>query len=234
MKIILPPRFEQQKPYTIQDFQEITIGLVAVNFKPSIIILKTLQEKQIIPQDWQLKPTKLIKQNQMQFIFKNGFKIQTLPGKIYFNITINQRKIPICQIVRKFVESFPNLIYSKVEILPTRLISLPGDANIAKDFMVNNLVLEGEWQNFQNVQPKIQLQFYYQLQKSNLNLKITDVKFKSSQKIIKPALLFRGIFNEQLDLNYKIKRIKKIATILDNYDYYLGSFNKIVNTLFDD
>lgn len=234
MNIILPSKFEPQKPYRIQDFQEITIGLLAVNFQPSIITEKTLQQKQIIPQDWQLKPQKVVKPNLRQFLFKNGFKIETQLGKIYFNTTINQRKIPICQIVKNFVSSFPQLIYSKVEILPTRLISLPGDDNVARDFIINNLFLQREWQNFQNVQPKIQVQFYYQLQKGGLNLKITNVKFSNSQKIIKPALLFKGAFSEGFNFNYKTKRKKKIETILDNYDYYLASFNKIINSLFND
>lgn len=233
MKIFLP-KFEQKTPTIIQDFQEVTIILYSPHFQPHLITEKILKEKQIIPQDWILVSDKLVNLNVMLFTFKNGFKIQTEIGKIYFSMRINKSSVLINEIITKFIYSFPQFIYTQVQILPRRLISLPGDLFVAQQFIVKTFLLKGQWQNFKNVQPKVQLQFFYKFNTLSLVLKITEVKFKNNSKKVKPALFFRGVFSEKLNYNNKITSIKKLDTIINNYQEYLMMFNQIIDNMFCD
>jgi hypothetical protein len=233
MKIPLP-KFQQKQPTIIQDFQEVTIALFSANLQPDAITEKILKEKQIIPKKWKLTQPKLIKPNLKQFIFKNGFKIQIQPGKIYFTTPINQRRIAIDQIVSDFVNSFPEFIYNNWQIIPQRLISLPGNLNAAQQFITENFLLEGEWQNFHDIKPKVKLQFFYTINNSSLILEINDVQIKNQRKNFKSALIFRGIFYKNLPNKARNINSKNLIIIIKKYEEYLVIFNKIFNKFFSD
>lgn len=233
MKIPLP-NFNLKQPTTIQDLEEVTISLFSSNFEMYAVNSKILYEKQIIPQDWVLTQEKLINPKLIQFMFKNGFKIQTQVGKIDFSTSINHHQIPIPKIINNFIYALPQFTYHRLQIMPKRLICLPGKINVAQNFILENILHKGYWQNFNNVKPQAQLTFIYDLNNSYLTLKINDVKFKQSKKQIKPALFFRGIFNENLQDKSKVETLKKLDLILQKYDQYLNTFNQVVNNFFSD
>lgn len=233
MKISLP-RFPQKQQTVIQDFQEVTISLFSPNFRIYTVTGSILKQKKIIPENWQLIQEKLVNPNLIRFVFSNGFKIQTQPNKISFTTMIKKESLPLHEIIRNFVYAFPQFVYNRIQILPRRLISLPGENDVAKNFIKNILLQEGDWQSFRNVKPRAEVFFYYHINNRFLVLKINDVKFKTRKNNIKPAIFFRGLFNENLVNNRKIVNLQKLDNIISNYDEYVNIFNTVIDQVFGD
>lgn len=235
MKIPFPKIFEEKPPTIIQDFQDLTIILYAVNFTPQIFQLETLKEKKIIPQDWHLKPQQKVIQNNLiiQLSFENSFQILAQPGKIIFSTRINKKKIPINQIIRNFIYGFPQIHYHQIQIIPRRLISLPGKLDMAEKFIRETLLVNESWQTFRNVKAKVQINFFYKIANTDLLLKINDVRTKLPNSNIKSALLFRGFFTERLSNKRKFEILKRLDTIINKYSKYLDYFNKVVNSFLE-
>lgn len=234
MKTSLFKIFNDNPPTTIQDFQEVAIALYSRNLALNILTEEILKQKKVIPSDWQLSKNQqfINKPFLIQLPFENGFKIIAQPGKINFSTRINEKKIPIDKIINNFIYAFPQINYQTLQITPRRLISLPGKLDVAEKFIKENLILPGDWQNFKNIKPKVQINFYYELNQLPLILKINDVKLNLPQKKTKPALLFSGIFSVQLNLRSKYFKLQNLDKFITNYTQYINDFNKIVNSFF--
>jgi hypothetical protein len=231
MRISFPEIFEKKPPTTIQDFQDLTITLYCANLPSQIFTIEILKEKKIIPQDWKVKPPqKVINKNSMiQLSFENSFQILAQPGKIIFITRINRNKIPINRIISNFIYAFPQINYYQIQIIPRRLISLPGDLDMAENFIRETLLHKETGQIFGKVKPKVQMNFVYKIANTNLLLKINSVYLKLSNSNIKSALLFRGIFTEKLINQRKFDQFKNLDTIINNYPKNLDIFKKVVN-----
>lgn len=234
MKIPFPKNFNQKKPTLIHDSQEIAIILFGPLIQFNRITLEELQNKQVIPPNWQLiKPPQSPPQPQVkQFIFKEGFKIILMNEAIYFITQIKQNSIDLDKIVNNFIYNFPQININKSEINLRRLISLPGDEKTADKFIKQTILNKGEWQNFHDLPMKATVSFSYNFKGTPLVIKLTDITIRASRNKIKSALLFQGIFNNIFDQSSKTVKLQKLESVIKTYPKKIEIFNYIINKVF--
>jgi hypothetical protein len=228
------PRNLQPKPYTtIQDFQEIAIVLYSPNLNPNLLSEKILKQKEIIPKTWKLvtKSAK-IEDNLVQLPFKNGFQIILQPPQIIFISKITNRKSPIQSVILKYIQSFPEIIYQKLEINLSRLISLPGPQNSAKKFITENVLIPTGWENFHDLKPSTKIQFIYKINQIPLMLSINDVTINQPKLPPKSGLLFKANFTPFVFEPPQFILHKNLENLINNHENYLELFNKIVEDIF--
>lgn len=233
MKIPLPKNFKPKQPPIIHDFQEIAFSLFSPQIQPHLITLDNLKQKQIIPENWQLvKPSQPLPRGVKEFFFKQGLKIVIISGKIRFACQLGQNQIQFVSIISNFIYNFPQFTIYKNVINLRRLISLPGDKNVAKKFIKETILHQGEWQNFHNLPMRAEVSFLYNFNNTNLIIALTDLMISTSTGKIKSALLFKGTYNYLFNHRSKIINLQRLETAINNYQHNIDTFNYIINQVF--
>lgn len=224
MKIPLPKHFEPQKPVKIHDYQDITINIHPLNFKPSQCDLKNLYQKGIIPLHWQLKKSINKNVNSQQFAFEQGLGMILEKNKVTFVSKPEKMSGEIDFMINNFIRVYLNNNYQRLQVVMRRLISLPGDKNSGSKFLLNHIL-----------NPKLSKikVLGHQPSKTNINIScdfspcpliitLTDVSIKTKEGKIKSALLFRGVTNS----------LTRQKNVLNNYQEYVAFFNKFIEDNF--
>ncbi len=233
MKIPFPRNLQPKPHTTIQDFQEIAIVLYSPNINPNLVSEKILKQKEIIPKTWKLltKSAK-IDGNFVQLPFKNSFQIILQPPQLIFVSKITHSKSPLQDVVIKYIQSFPEIIYHKVEINLSRLISLPGPQNSAKKFITETLLVPSGWENFHDLKPSTKIQFLYKINEIPLMLTVNDVMINQPKLPPKSGLLFKANFTPFVFEPPQFILHNNLENIINKYENYLNLFNKIVEDVF--
>jgi hypothetical protein len=232
MKIPLPKNFKPKQPPLIQDFQEIAIAFFSPQIQPNFITVDNLQEKQVIPADWQLVQPSQPQSRIQQLIFKQGLKIMIIAGKIRFVSQIKQNQVKFEQIITNFIYGFPQIIIYRSQINLRRLISLPGNPNNASKFIKETILNQGEWQNFPTSKMKAEVSFLYNLPKTALIVSITDLMIRSGENKLKSALLFKGTYNYSFNHHSKIVNLRRLESVIKTLPDSITTFNYIINQVF--
>jgi hypothetical protein len=232
MKIPFPRNIQSQSKTIIQDFQEVAIAFFSPHIYPHLFSENIFKQKQIIPKTWKL--TKLTKNepNLLKLPFKNGFQIIVQPHQIIFVSKITKKTVSIKKVILKYLKSFPDISYSKLEISPNRLISLPGLQNNANKFLVENLLNPQGWENFHDFKPNIKIQFFYQLEDQPLILTINDTVIKKPKHYPKSALFFQGNFILSISETSPTNTLNDPEKIINDYYQYINTFNEVVEKVF--
>lgn len=232
MKIPLPKNFEPKQPPIIQDFSEIAIALFSSQIQPNRITIESLQEKEVIPSNWQLVQPTQPQPRVKQFMFKQGLKITIISGKIRFVSQIKQNQVKVEEIITNFIYGFPQIIIYKSQMNLRRLISLPGNQNNASKFIKETILNQGEWQSFHNAPMKAEVSFLYNLQKTALIVSLTDLIVHSSEGKIKSALLFKGTYSYLFNQRSKMINLQRLESVIKKYPENIDTFNYIINQVF--
>jgi len=221
----------RKSPTKIKDIQVLEIAIVALKFNPSKLTVNYFQSQNIVPSQWQLNSQPINSANKSQINFKNGVKILAIPQEVTFsqNISNNQSNVP--EIASKYVKNNSEINYQKVNIMFKRVVSLPGSTDQARKYIKEHLLVNGPWLEFGN-SVGAGINFFYELERCQLNLSINEATIKEQKKISSPALFFSSNFNYNLSNYCQYEKLLMLGKIINNWQQDLTTFTEIVNQSF--
>ncbi|MBW4643464.1 MAG: hypothetical protein KME23_10820 [Goleter apudmare HA4340-LM2] len=213
-------------------FEELAIALVANQFNPTILNLDFLKISGVIPGDWQLRNQPTIAANAAQIVFQNGVSIVFQNRTVTFTEiidpnNINYLKIP--ELARIFTNRLPYSDYQGLSIKPKILVGLP---NNTKRYIVEKLLVPGAWCDIGVAPVQAAINFFYQLENSQLLLNLTEAQIQQTEKPSIPAVLFSGSFNYDIARYDESDRFQELSQRLQNWSTDLAIFRDIVNNKF--
>lgn len=218
------------------DIQELAITLSAKNLNPTMLTLDNLRSLGIIPADWELAKQPVLNQLQARLNFKNGVNIVAQQRSITFAEPINSQNaqaVKAPNIAKTFIAKFAQAGYQTVSVAPKTIISFGNDQDRSpRQFITEQLIASGPWQDVGNGKPQASVNFVYQLEQCQLNLSVNEVQLRaqneSNQTV--PALLFSGSFNYRSE--QEGNDISKLQAQIDNWSENMESFQEIVHQKF--
>lgn len=219
------------------DIQELAITLSAKNLNPTMLTLDNLRSLGIIPADWELAKQPVLNQLQARLNFKNGVNIVAQQRSITFAEPIssqNAQSVKAPNIAKAFVTKFAQAGYQTVSVAPKTIISFGNEDNTSpRQFITEQLIASGPWQEIGNGSPQASVNFVYQLQQCQLNLSVNEVQLRAQNEPNQtvPALLFSGSFNyrsEQEEGNDP----SQLHAQIDQWSKNMETFHEIVHQKF--
>ncbi|PSO49885.1 MAG: hypothetical protein BRC33_05185 [Cyanobacteria bacterium SW_9_44_58] len=218
------------------DIQELAITLSAQNLNPTMLTLDNLRSLGIIPADWELARQPVLNQLQARLNFKNGVNIVAQQRSITFAEPINSQNaqsVKAPNIAKTFIAKFAQAGYQTVSVAPKTIISFGNDETRSpRQFITEQLIASGPWQNVGNGTPQASVNFVYQLEQCQLNLSVNEVQLRtqneSNQTV--PALLFSGSFNYRSE--QQGNNTSQLQAQIDNWSQNMEAFQEIVHQKF--
>jgi len=219
------------------DIQELAITLSAKNLNPTMLTLDNLRSLGIIPADWELAKQPVLNQLQARLNFQNGVNIVAQQRSITFAEPIsgqNAQAVKAPNVAKAFVTKFAQAGYQTVSIAPKTIISFGNDeTNSPRQFITEQLIASGPWQQVGNGTPQASVNFVYQLQQCQLNLSVNEVQLRaqneSNQTV--PALLFSGSFNYRWE-QAEGTDTSQLQAHIDRWSDNMETFQEIVHQKF--
>ena len=171
----------QKKPLEIREIQELAIAISAKNLNPTMLSQEFLKQTGIVPNSWELGKQPVLGQNLSQVTFQNGVSIVAQPRTITFMESLGAKKpeeLNIPNVASQYVEKLANAEYQALSITPKSLKPFPGDSQGARNFITQNLLSSGEWQNYGNAPVQAGLNLLYQLDRCQFSLSINEAKIQ--------------------------------------------------------
>ncbi|MEL4896090.1 hypothetical protein [Crocosphaera sp. Alani8] len=225
----------QKKPLEIREIQELAIAISAKNLNPTMLSQEFLKQTGIVPNDWELAKKPVLGQNLSQVTFQNGVSIVAQPRTITFMESLGAKtpdELNIPKVARQYVEKLANAAYQGLSITPKSLVPFPGDSQGARNFITQNLLSPGDWQNYGKTPVQAGLNLLYQLDRCQFSLNINEAKIQMPDKSTIPALLFAGNFNYNLAAANPQEVIAKLQKGIDDWQSDLTAFQEVVNERF--
>jgi hypothetical protein len=245
----LPTQFE--KPATsIKFLEEIAVTIAAENLTPTIVSQDFLKFSGIIPQDWELAQQPVLNPALAQLTFQNGISILAQPGTISIsesleNKSLNELQVP--QIATKYVEKLPHAEYVGLSNSPKIVVPFPGHPEAVPQYMTQNLLAQGSWQEIGTGILQAGVNLVYLLDRCQLNITVNQVRLQQPQQNHDSvemsnemshsssyigAVLFSGNFNYNIAIDNLAQPIERLIQGINYWQTDFNTFREIVTQKF--
>lgn len=234
MKIPLPKSFAPRQPTIIHDLQEGALCFTSSQINLQRINYQTLQEKLIIPTQWNLAKNSIFKSNLQQLSYQQGIKIIISKYQLKFIISNYEKSSEIINVINNLFRAFNINKIALVTLGMRRLISLSNDFNKGTEFVYQYLDTPKIYKVNNHIPAQIKLNFDYKLEPYPLKISVGNVKIKTTHKKVQSAILFQGIFSQKFNNNYSSSSLIKSQEIVENYPEVFVKFKNLVEQVFLD
>ncbi|MFZ9737445.1 MAG: hypothetical protein ACO3EZ_05495 [Prochlorotrichaceae cyanobacterium] len=190
--------------------QELAIVLGAQNFKPTLLNPDSLTVAGIIPSDWELARNPVVTPQVAQLSFKNGVNFLAQGNVLTLSEGIRPgQNVQIPSIAQQYMSKMENAGYRTVGISPKVLMGFPGgNEDVARQFIVNQLIAPGPWQEVGTKPMQAKVEFSYALDRCVLNLSIVEARIAQKEKPTIPAILFNSTFAYTLPADNPVQAVQ--------------------------
>jgi hypothetical protein len=209
--------------------QELVIIIAARNFNPIILTPDFLKYSGIVPTDWELARQPVLSQNVAQVIFTNGVSIIAEPNRVMFMeavTEVTEAKTPA--IARKYCQVLPEVEYQALGINPRGYADLAD----ARNYLHQNLLKEGAWQQVGTAPMRANLNLTYTLEKGQLSLTVSEAMLRQEDETNTPIVLFGGNFSVEASGETATQKKDSLMAALDNWAQDVKSYIELVNDKF--
>ena len=234
MKIPLPKNFNPPAPLKVYDYQDVTVTLFTSKMKLNQWTNEIWLQKQIVPQDWQVKKTVKDKGRSLNFVFSSGLQITIFSRRIILILKGEYDQVNLTQVIKNLIFYLPNYDYKRLQFIFRRVITFPSVKYQASQFLKEK-ILKGndeKW-SIAGVEPvKSQVNFCISNTSfaSPLIINISDLPVNNRKIKAKSCLLFRGIFNYKV--NHNSNNSNSLPATIDDYEKIKSKFNKVIEQKF--
>ncbi|MEC4811701.1 MAG: hypothetical protein SAK29_00195 [Scytonema sp. PMC 1069.18] len=219
-------------------FEELAIVIVAKNHNPTMLTLDFLQSSGIVPLDWKLAEPAVLNSHRAEVQFTNDTIISTKYDSIIFSQTIENKPledIKIPAIVRKYIQTLPNVDYQGLEINPSTFVTFEDENKGAfRHYIATSLLSSGAWHDFGKEPVIATLHLGYTLERGKFNLKIDDVRLLQTDNTPQSAVLFSGNFHYEIAGNTSSERLQYLCRLIDSWQNDFKTYRELVNQRFLD
>ncbi len=234
----------------IEFLEEIAVTIAAQNLTPTILSQDFLKFSGIIPQDWELAQQPVLNPALAQLAFQNGITIVAQPGTISISESVGNKmlkELQVPQIATKYVEKLPHAEYVGLSNSPKIIVPFPGHPEAVIQYMTQNLLARGSWQEIGTGILQAGINLVYLLDRCQLNITVNQVKLQQSQpsrespEIPKgmaysnpyiAALLFSGNFNYNIATDDLQQPLSKLIQAINYWQTDFNAFREIVTQKF--
>lgn len=219
----------------IVNMQELVIVVAIKNHNPTILTPDFLKYSGIIPADWELAREALSTNRITQVVFANGISIIAEPTRVIFGEVIVGKAttaILLPSIIRKYVETLPNVDYQAVGINPIGYVEFKNQPDAARKYLAETLLSTGAWQEVGTAPVQATLNLTYTLLRGQFNLSVNSTVLKQADETTTPIVLFSGNFSYDVASIAESERRAGLAQAIENWQADLKTYQDIVNTKF--
>jgi hypothetical protein len=214
------------------NLQELAIVVAVKEIDPTLLTPEFLKYSQIVPSDWEVagQPTRSFQGSQV--IFQNGVSVMAQPQRISF-AELAVDKLPsameIPKLAGKFVDVLANLNYVGVGVNMRGYIDFGTDKRQARDFMFQNLLAPGAWQQLGTAPVQAGINLGYTFDERRLNLTINEATLQTPDRQILEIALFGGNFDYDIaNTTASEAHNQRIKQILTNWQRDLALYEEVV------
>lgn len=219
----------------IVNLQELAIVVAIKNHNPTILTPDFLKYSGIIPANWELAREPLSTNRIAQVIFTNGISIVAEPTRVIFLEAIAGKATTAIlgpSIVRKYVETLPNVDYQAVGINPVGYVEFKNQPDAARKYLAETLLSTGVWQEVGTAPVQATLNLTYTLERGQFNLSVNSTALKQADETTTPIVLFSGNFSYDVANIAESERRAGLEQAIENWQADLKIYQDIVNTKF--
>lgn len=247
---LLNSQFRQKPATSIGFLEEIAVIIAAQNLTPTILSQDFLKFSGIIPQDWELAQQPVLNPALAQLTFQNGVTILAQPGTIAISQSVGSKmlnELQVPQIATKYVEKLPHAEYVGLSNSPKIIVPFLGDPEAVIQYMTQNLLAQGLWQEIGTGILQAGVNLVYLLDRCQLNITVNQVKLQQPQHIqgtlempdgmahssrSVAALLFSGNFNYNIATDDLQQPLSKLIQGINYWKTDFNAFREIVTQKF--
>lgn len=201
------------------NLQELAIVIAVKELDPTLLTPEFLNYSQIVPADWQVVGEPVRSFQGSQVTYSNGVSVIAQPQRVSFAELVvdkDSSSAEIPKLAAKFVEVLANLSYVGVGINLRGYVDFGSDARQARDFVFQNLLAPGAWQQMGIAPIQAGINLSYTFDERRLNLTINEATLQAPENVMKAIVLFGGNFDYDIVGTIPpaahTQRIKQIAT----------------------
>lgn len=211
---------------------EFSVVLLADSNNPSILNPDFLRYTGIVENPWQILdvPDAVISiPGFSQVKYNGGLTIRTEPNRVVFEQTgdpLEIGSISCIDMARRYLDAVPHVKYSAFGINPKGYKTLHStEQESVSDALKNS----GDWMEFKNVNPEIQLKAVYDLNDKRIVLDISQARKRVATGNDVHAILFQANIHRDITEPEQPKRIDKLVSVLNEWKTDLSDFQELVN-----
>jgi hypothetical protein len=214
------------------NLQELAIVIAVREIDPTLVTPEFLKYSQIIPADWEAvgQPARSFQGSQVTF--KNGVTVIAQPQRISFAELVGDRSpaaLEIPKLAEKLVAVLPNLSFVGVGINMRGYIDFGTDRHRLREFMFQNLLAPGAWQQLGNTPVQAGINLGYTFDERRLNLAINEATIQTAEGQVNSIALFAGNFDYDLvNTIAPAAHTQRINQIVTNWQRDLGLYQEVV------
>ncbi len=201
---------------------------------PSLVTAEFLKLSGIIPTDWQLAREPINNDRVSQVLFTNGMNIVAEPNRIMLGENIGDRDIntlTVATIAQKYISIFKLAKYSAIGI-NIRSYSPQASIQNATQYINQQLLVDGSWQNYGTASVRAALNLVYTLPGRELNLDIAAAGIQFTEQEVIPVILFSGNFSYNLFSSESRDSLGEASQILTNWQTDLSAYCELITDRF--
>ncbi len=228
----IPSHLTQTIPMKNINLQELAIVIAVKEFDPTLITPEFLKYSQIVPIDWEVvgQPARSFQGSQVTF--QNGVTLIAQSQRISFAELVVDKPpaaLEIPKLATKFVDVLPNLSYVGVGINMRGYIDFGTDRRLAREFMFQNLLAPGAWQQLGNAPVQAGINLGYSFDERRLNLTINEATIQAAEGQINSIVLFGGNFDYDLVQTVApVAHTQRLAQIVTTWQRDLELYQEVV------
>lgn len=214
--------------------QELVIVLATKGQSPSVLNAEFLRYSSIVPESWQLARKPIYTEQVIQIAYENGVVITAQPNRIILSELFQDKSVEdtvLPQIAKKLVSALPALDYEAVGINPRGYLNVAAGKKAASQYVTNNLLAPGPWQQYGKEPVKASVNYVYQLEQGRLNLSVSEASLQMPEEELS-VILFSGNLDHALKEEGAESKAAELVAAIGNWQRDVASFTELVNSSF--
>jgi hypothetical protein len=215
------------------NLQELAIVIAVKEIDPTLITPEFLKYSQIIPTDWEIAGQPARSFQGSQVTFQNGITVIAQPQRISFvELAVDKpiAGLEIPRLAEKLVNVLPNLSYVGVGINMRGYIDFGTDRHLAREFMFQNLLAPGAWQQLGNAPVQAGINLGYVFDERRLNLTINEATIQVAEGQTNSIALFAGNFDYDIvNTTAPAAHTQRINQIVTNWQRDFELYQEVVS-----
>jgi hypothetical protein len=215
------------------NLQELAFVIAVREIDATLITPEFLKYSQIVPSTWEVAGQSERSFQGSRVTFQNGVTVIAQPQRISFAelaVDRSPAELENPKLAAKLVDVLPNLSFVGVGVNLRGYIDFGTDRRQVRDFMFQNLLSPGAWQQLGDAPVQANVNLSYVFNDRRLNLNISEATLQTAENPNHSIVLFAGNFD--YDLINKIPSVdhpQHLKKIILNWEKDLVLYREVID-----
>ncbi|NJM66105.1 MAG: hypothetical protein HC851_10830 [Acaryochloris sp. RU_4_1] len=214
--------------------QDLALVFAVQRQDPTLLSPEFLSYSGIVRAEWEVAQQPIRTQQASQVRYQNGATIVAYPNQVVFAQSLNEESaVEIPGVAQRYAEVLRNMVFQSVGINVRGYVPFAGgETDAAREYLFNQLLAKGSWQEFGTEPVQAALNLSYKLERAQLNLSINEATLQLPEEQPFPVLLFVGNFNYPLKGESDAEKLHELAEVVSQWQGDLQTFKSLISEKF--